>query len=227
MKFRWLLLMMKNDLIQRVNLKTNFFTLFTVIIAQLDVRATTNNPFENRDFIRSIDAAEKKSTILHTALDGYQDSSKKVKSILGDPLVSDSKFVMKLKRTCSTSLESCIYDQIKVDYLSLFQKLTQEKQFTLLKDGSLEVRLMKNKSDHEEQKMDVFLFTFLNGVKIDSTLIYSYLNIPENSIANETIYYIDDALNIWRLSVTYEENSISVDAWETLKINKKTGLIEH
>lgn len=232
MKFPSFLLMKNNDFMHRLNWKTSFFNLFAcVIIAQLDVLATTNNPsidllpsFVNRDFNIHIHSS-RKLTFFYTASDGYQDSNKKAKSILGDPLVSDSKFVMKLKRTCSTSLESCIYDQIKVDYFSLFQKLTEEKQFTLSKDGSLEVKLVKNKSDNEEQKMDVFLFTFLNGVKIDSTLIYHYLNIPENSVANEKIYYIDETMRIWQLSVTYEENSISVDSWEKFVIDQKTGRI--
>lgn len=233
MKFPSCLLMKNNDFMHRLNWKTSFLTLFTgVLLAQQDVLATTNilsldllPSFENREFIRCIDSTAKKSTIVYLALNGEKDSSKKAKSILGDPLVSDSKFVMKLKQTCSTSLDKCIYDQITVDYFSLFQKLTQEKQYTLLKDGSLEVKLVKIKSENEDQKVEVFLSTYLNGVKTDSILIYNYLNIPENSVANEMIYYIDETLRIWQLSVTYEENSISVDSWERFVIDQKTGHI--
>lgn len=141
-------------------------------------------------------------------------------NLSGDKLVSDSIFVSEIISKCSLSLDSCKLDRIKTNYFKLFEKLKPNKYILLKKEGDLSILLIKEK---KESEINVKMVTFINGTKSDSLTIYSNSNIPENSVANEMIYYISETFTIWRLSLIYEENSILVDKWDRVYLDKING----
>lgn len=141
-------------------------------------------------------------------------------NLSGDKLVSDSIFVSEIISKCSLSLDSCKLDRIKTNYFKLFEKLKPNKYILLKKEGDLSILLIKEK---KESEINVKMVTFIDGTKADSLTIYSNSNIPENSVANEMIYYISETFTIWRLSLIYEENSILVDKWDRVYLDQING----
>ncbi len=143
----------------------------------------------------------------------------------GDKLISDSNFVFKINSTCILNSDSCIIDNLKVDYLSLFKSLKKQKSIDLKKYCDLEIKLFKHSNNLEEFQFYVLLNTYINGKKVDSVVCYSYSNFPENSVANELLYYLDEDYCLWLIALTYEESSVTMESWRKIKIDKKTGIL--
>ena len=87
------------------------------------------------------------------------------------------------------------------------------------------IQLIKKQSEDSEYAYEVLLMTYWKKEKIDSMSCYRYSNIPENSVANETIYYISDDFQVWTLSLEYEEESTIASDWRKRIINPQTGKI--
>ena len=145
----------------------------------------------------------------------------------GDKLLSDAKFIEKVKQSCTDSNDfySCAINELKVNYYSLFKELRNSKHVTLFEKGDLSIQLIKKQSEDSEYAYEVLLMTYWKKEKIDSMSCYRYSNIPENSVANETIYYISDDFQVWTLSLEYEEESTIARDWRKRKINPQTGKI--
>jgi hypothetical protein len=145
----------------------------------------------------------------------------------GDKLISDAKFMKEVNRTCSdnTGLKSCAIVKLKVDNHTLFEEMNNHAVVPLFDNGDLSLKLIKKQSEDSEYAYDVLLVTYWKKEKVDSLSCYSYSNIPENSVANETIYYISEDFQVWTLSLEYEEESTTASDWRKRKINPQTGKI--
>jgi hypothetical protein len=145
----------------------------------------------------------------------------------GDKLISDAKFMKEVNRTCSytTGLKSCALGKLKVDNHKLFEKMNNQAVLPLFDNGDLSLKLIKRQSEPSVDVYEVVLMTYWKNEKIDSLSCYRYSNIPENSVANETIYYISEDFQVWMLSLEYEEESITASEWRKRKINPQTGKI--
>ncbi|MFM6935610.1 MAG: hypothetical protein ACKOXP_09210 [Flavobacteriales bacterium] len=153
----------------------------------------------------------------------------KTSTFRGDKLVSDAKFIEELHRTCTdtSDFNSCALNKLKVNYYDMFHLMKDQTVVPLFDNGDLALKLIKKKSKDSEYVYEVLLLTFLKNEKVDSLSCYQYSNIPENSLANETIYYISEDFQLWMLSLEYEESSINTSSWIERKINPKTGKISH
>lgn len=108
----------------------------------------------------------------------------------GDKLVSDAKFIELVNRSCTDTNDfySCALNELKVNYNDLFQEMNNQAVVPLFDNGDLSLKLIKKQSEHSEYVYEVLLLTFWKNEKVDSLSCYRYSNIPENSLANETIY---------------------------------------
>ena len=148
----------------------------------------------------------------------------------GDPLVADSQFIMRINETCIGYRGKCVFDDLNTNYNSFFESLKPDTYLPLLDQFDLGLRLIKR-----NQKMDtlagiiayfeVYLVSFINEKEVDSVICYQYSNWPDNGMANEVLYYLDSSLQLHRVFLSYEVNSVILDEWDTIRIDPKTGLM--
>ncbi len=145
----------------------------------------------------------------------------------GEILISQESFIKNIDPTCgfnSLNKDSCILQKIKTDYINKFDTL-HSQEISIYKNKTIELRLLKKQvpTTTENQQIKIGLSAFINGKIIDSLICYSYLNNANNSMATEQLYYINNSLEIWLLSITNEETSNVVDWLKQYRIEPSKG----
>jgi hypothetical protein len=145
----------------------------------------------------------------------------------GEILISQESFISNIDKTCglqALNKDSCILQKIKTSYVNKFDTFSI-KDISIYKNKTIDLKLSKKMvpTSTENQQIKIALTTFLNGKFADSLICYSYLNNANNSIATEQLYYINDALHIWLLGITYEETSTMTDWVKQYQIELSSG----
>lgn len=148
----------------------------------------------------------------------------------GDPLVADSQFVLRINETCNDSNDTCVFDQLSANYNSFFKSLKVDTYLPLLDQFDIDLKLVKRNQKIDKTPgivayFEVYIVSFINQKEVDSVMCYQYSNWPDNGMANEVLYHLDNSLLLHRIFLSYEVSSVTLDDWDHIRIDPKTGLM--
>lgn len=162
--------------------------------------------------IKIVEAKTKNNEILITS------------SFTGEKLISSKQFVQSVNRTCKNGNEQCTISKIQKSYYQQFRDLNNDEITISKLKNNIELKLKKEETQNEFL-ITIELISYKNNKKVDSIICYEYKNDPNDSLAVEKLYYIED-YNLWTLYFIYDLESTTTGSWIKYKINPETGKFE-
>ena len=162
--------------------------------------------------IKIVEAKTKNNEILITS------------SFTGEKLISSKQFVQSVNRTCKNGNEQCTISKIQKSYYQQFRDLNNDEINISKLKNNIELKLKKEETQNEFL-ITIELISYKNNKKVDSIICYEYKNDPNDSLAVEKLYYIED-YNLWTLYFIYDLESTTTGSWIKYKINPETGKFE-
>ena len=162
--------------------------------------------------IKIVEAKTKNNEILITS------------SFTGEKLISSKQFVQSVNRTCKNGNEQCTISKIQKSYYQQFRDLNNDEITISKLKNNIELKLKKEETQNEFL-ITIKLISYKNNKKVDSIICYEYKNDPNDSLAVEKLYYIED-YNLWTLYFIYDLESTTTGSWIKYKINPETGKFE-
>ena len=144
-------------------------------------------------------------------------------SFTGEKLISSKEFVQSVNRTCEDD-DTCTLSKIKKSYYQQFRDLNNDEITISKLKNNIELKLKKEETQNEFL-ITIELISYKNNKKVDSIICYEYKNDPNDSLAVEKLYYIED-YNLWTLYFIYDLESTTTGSWIKYKINPETGKFE-
>ena len=145
-------------------------------------------------------------------------------SFTGEKLISSKQFVQSVNRTCKNGNEQCTISKIQKSYYQQFRDLNNDEITISKLKNNIELKLKKEETQNEFL-ITIELISYKNNKKVDSIICYEYKNDPNDSLAVEKLYYIED-YNLWTLYFIYDLESTTTGSWIKYKINPETGKFE-
>ena len=145
-------------------------------------------------------------------------------SFTGEKLISSKQFVQSVNRTCKNGNEQCTISKIQKSYYQQFRDLNNDEITISKLKNNIELKLKKEETQNEFL-ITIKLISYKNNKKVDSIICYEYYNDPNDSLAEEKLYYLED-YNLWTLDFTYDLRTKTAEDWVKYKINPKTGKFE-
>ena len=162
--------------------------------------------------IKIVEAKTKNNEILITS------------SFTGEKLISSKQFVQSVNRTCKNGNEQCTISKIQKSYYQQFRDLNNDEITISKLKNNIELKLKKEETQNEFL-ITIELISYKNNKKVDSLICYEYKNNPNDSLAVEKLYYLED-YNLWTLYFIYDLESTTTGSWIKYKINPETGKFE-
>ena len=162
--------------------------------------------------IKIVEAKTKNNEILITS------------SFTGEKLISSKQFVQSVNRTCKNGNEQCTISKIQKSYYQQFRDLNNDEITISKLKNNIELKLKKEETQNEFL-ITIELISYKNNKKVDSIICYEYKNDPNDSLAVEKLYYLED-YNLWTLYFIYDLESTTTGSWIKYKINPETGKFE-
>ena len=162
--------------------------------------------------IKIVEAKTKNNEILITS------------SFTGEKLISSKQFVQSVNRTCKNGNEQCTISKIQKSYYQQFRDLNNDEITISKLKNNIELKLKKEETQNEFL-ITIELISYKNNKKVDSIICYEYKNNPNDSLAVEKLYYLED-YNLWTLYFIYDLESTTTGSWIKYKINPETGKFE-
>ena len=141
-------------------------------------------------------------------------------SFTGEKLISSKQFVQSVNRTCEND-DTCTLSKIKKSYYQQFRDLNNDEITISKLKNNIELKLKKEETQNEFL-ITIELISYKNNKKVDSLICYEYKNNPNDSLAIEKLYYLED-YNLWTLYFIYDLESTTTGSWIKYKINPETG----
>ena len=141
-------------------------------------------------------------------------------SFAGEKLISSKEFVQSVNRTCEDD-DTCTLSKIKKSYYQQFRDLNNDEITISKLKNNIELKLKKEETQNEFL-ITIELISYKNNKKVDSLICYEYKNNPNDSLAVEKLYYLED-YNLWTLYFIYDLESTTTGSWIKYKINPETG----
>ena len=141
-------------------------------------------------------------------------------SFTGEKLISSKEFVQSVNRTCEDD-DTCTLSKIKKSYYQQFRDLNNDEITISKLKNNIELKLKKEETQNEFL-ITIKLISYKNNKKVDSIICYEYKNNPNDSLAVEKLYYLED-YNLWTLYFIYDLESTTTGSWIKYKINPETG----
>lgn len=141
-------------------------------------------------------------------------------SFAGEKLISSKEFVQSVNRTCEDD-DTCTLSKIKKSYYQQFRDLNNDEITISKLKNNIELKLKKEETQNEFL-ITIELISYKNNKKVDSLICYEYKNNPNDSLAIEKLYYLED-YNLWTLYFIYDLESTTTGSWIKYKINPETG----
>ena len=141
-------------------------------------------------------------------------------SFTGEKLISSKEFVQSVNRTCEDD-DTCTLSKIKKSYYQQFHDLNNDEITISKLKNNIELKLKKEETQNEFL-ITIELISYKNNKKVDSIICYEYKNNPNDSLAVEKLYYLED-YNLWTLYFIYDLESTTTGSWIKYKINPETG----
>ena len=141
-------------------------------------------------------------------------------SFAGEKLISSKEFVQSVNRTCEDD-DTCTLSKIKKSYYQQFRDLNNDEITISKLKNNIELKLKKEETQNEFL-ITIELISYKNNKKVDSIICYEYKNDPNDSLAVEKLYYLED-YNLWTLYFIYDLESTTTGSWIKYKINPETG----
>ena len=141
-------------------------------------------------------------------------------SFAGEKLISSKEFVQSVNRTCEDD-DTCTLSKIKKSYYQQFRDLNNDEITISKLKNNIELKLKKEETQNEFL-ITIELISYKNNKKVDSIICYEYKNNPNDSLAVEKLYYLED-YNLWTLYFIYDLESTTTGSWIKYKINPETG----
>ena len=145
-------------------------------------------------------------------------------SFTGEKLISSKQFVQSVNRTCKNGNEQCTISKIQKSYYQQFRDLNNDEITISKLKSNIELKLKKEETQNEFL-ITIKLISYKNNKKVDSIICYEYYSDPNDSLAEEKLYYLED-YNLWTLDFTYDLKTKTAEDWVKYKINPKTGKFE-
>ena len=145
-------------------------------------------------------------------------------SFTGEKLISSKQFVQSVNRTCKNGNEQCTISKIQKSYYQQFRDLNNDEITISKLKSNIELKLKKEETQNEFL-ITIKLISYKNNKKVDSIICYEYYSDPNDSLAEEKLYYLED-YNLWTLDFTYDLRTKTAEDWVKYKINPKTGKFE-
>ncbi|MWN91127.1 hypothetical protein GQ597_10475 [Gilliamella sp. Pra-s65] len=143
----------------------------------------------------------------------------------GEKLISSKEFMLSINKTCKKDVsERCAISKIKKDYYLQFNNLTNDEITISKLKNNIELKLKKEQTNNPFF-IEIELISYKNNERVDSIICYEYINDPNDSLATEKLYYLND-YNLWMLYFTYDLESTTADNWNKYKINPQSGKFE-
>jgi hypothetical protein len=159
------------------------------------------------------------------AVGGIDKNSLSYNNFYGEKLVSNKEFILSINKTCKEDASGpCTISKIKKNYYLQFSSLNNHEIAISKLKNNIELKLKKGKTNNP-YSMEIELISYKNNERVDSIVCYEYMNDPNNSLATEKLYYLND-YNLWTLFFTYDLESTTADNWSKYKINPQSGKFE-
>ena len=144
-------------------------------------------------------------------------------SFTGEKLISSKQFVQSVNRTCEDD-NTCTLSKIQKSYYQQFRDLSNDEITISKLKNNIELKLKKEETQNEFL-ITINLISYKNNKKVDSIICYEYKNDPNDSLAVEKLYYLEN-YNLWTLYFIYDLRTKTAEDWAKYKINPETGKFE-
>ena len=145
-------------------------------------------------------------------------------SFTGEKLISRKQFVQSVNRTCKKDNNQCTLSKIQKSYYQQFRDLSNDEITISKLKNNIELKLKKEETQNEFL-ITINLISYKNNKKVDSIICYEYKNDPNDSLAVEKLYYLEN-YNLWTLYFIYDLRTKTAEDWAKYKINPETGKFE-
>ncbi len=143
-------------------------------------------------------------------------------SLNGEKLLSNKEFILSINKTCGVNSDSCVIDKITKNYYNQFNNLKEGEITISQMENGIELKLNKRKTNQDKYSIKIIFVSYKNNKKVDSLVCYESNNNPNNFVATERLYYLNNNY-LWTSDFIYDETIITAENWKKYKINHQTG----